>query len=89
MPPEGRRYWLDDWRNVRKLLFAFFAVCALLILLDLLYHKHAVLAFEEWFGFYAIYGFVACMILVLASRLLRKLVGRRKDYYQGGARDDA
>lgn len=85
---DDKRYWLDDPRNVRKLLLAFFALCAGLIALDLLYHKHAVLAFEEWFGFYAIYGFVACMILVLASKLLRKLVGRREDYYRGEAGED-
>ena len=76
-----RRYWLDERRNVRKLLFALYAACALLFAADLFYHKHAVLDFEGWFGFYGVYGFVACVALVLAARELRKLVSRPLDYY--------
>jgi len=78
---DGKRYWLDDWRNVRKLLWALYAACAVLILLDLAYHKHAVLAFEGWFGFYGVYGFVACVLLVLTAKGLRLLIARPLDYY--------
>ena len=88
--PEGRRYWLDDGRNVRKLLYVLYAVCALLLAADLFYHKHAILDFEGWFGFYGAYGFIACVALVLAARELRKLVSRPLDYYdrEDGAGDD-
>lgn len=86
--PDEKRYWLDDWRNVRKVLFVLYAICAGLISLDLLYHKHVVLAFEGWFGFYGVYGFVACVGLVLTAKGLRKLVGRREDYYEGEAGED-
>ena len=37
---------------------------------------------ENWFGFYGIYGFVACVILVLAAKELRKLVARAEHYYE-------
>ena len=77
----GRRDWLDDRRNVRKLLFALYAACAALFAADLFYHKHTVFEFEGWFGFYGVYGFVACVALVLAARELRKLVSRPLDYY--------
>ncbi len=83
--PDDRKYWLDDWRNVRKVLWTLYAVCTVLIALDLLYHKHAVLDFEGWFGFYAIYGFVACVLLVLTAKGLRKLIARPPDYYEGEA----
>lgn len=86
--PDGKRYWLDERRNVRKLLFALYVVCALLFAADLAYHKHAVLDFENWFGFYGVYGFVACVALVLAARELRKLVSRPLDYYDAPP-DDA
>lgn len=90
--PEGRKYWLDDRRNVRKLLYALYVACALLLAADLFYHKHAILDFEGWFGFYGAYGFAACVALVLAARELRKLVSRPLDYYdrggEGGAGDD-
>lgn len=35
---------------------------------------------------YAIYGFVACVLLVLLGILLRKLVMRGEDYYQDSRR---
>jgi len=34
-------------------------------------------------GSYAVYGFVACVILVLIGRVLRRLVIRPEDYYRG------
>ena len=83
MKNAARRYWLDDRRNVRKVLFALYGACALLIAADLFYHRHALLEFERWFGFYGIYGFVACVVLVLAAKGLRKLVARPNDYYGG------
>ena len=41
--------------------------------------------FEGLWGFYAIYGFVACVILVLLAKEMRKLLMRDEDYYD---RDD-
>ena len=86
----GRRYWLDDRRNVRKLLFALYAACALLFAADLFYDKRAEIGIDGWFGFYGLYGFVACVALVLAAKALRKLVSRPPDYYdRGGAGGEA
>ncbi len=37
---------------------------------------------EEWPQFYAIFGFVACVVLVLIAKyILRPLVMREEDYY--------
>ena len=36
---------------------------------------------EGWYGFYGIYGFVCCVALVLAAKVLRKIVMRGEDYY--------
>ena len=76
-----RRYWLDDPRNVTKIYRGLLVVCAGLFAADLLYDKHAKFAVEEWFGFYGLYGFVACVFLVLAAKQLRKLLMRSEDYY--------
>ena len=53
---------------------------------DLLFHRHlnfaeGVFPVEGWFGFYAIYGFVACVLLVLTATQMRKVLMRREDYY--------
>jgi hypothetical protein len=54
---------------------------ALLVLADLVVHRHAEIGFDGWFNFYGLYGFVACIALVLAAKLLRRVVMRREDYY--------
>lgn len=78
---DDRRYWLDDPRNVDKIVYAVVAICLLIEAADLLYHKHPHFAFETIFGFYGIFGFVSCVALVLAARVLRKVVMRDEEYY--------
>lgn len=80
--PRGeKRYWLDEPRNVDRIVWALYAVCGILLVIDPLIHKHGPFAVEHWFGFYGIYGFVACVGLVLAAKELRKLLMRPEDYY--------
>ena len=73
--------WLDSPRNVDKVVYGVYAVSAALLLIDPFIHKHGPFAIEYWWGFYGIYGFVGCVFLVLAAKLLRKLVMRPEDYY--------
>ena len=90
-PPGEKRYWLDDPKNVDKVYWSVIVVCALLFLLDAFYEKHPVFSMEKYFGFYGIFGFVACVGLVLAAKELRKLLMRREDYYDSddaGSEDD-
>ena len=79
--------WFDKKENVRKVLVALFGLCSLLIVIDVIYwltgyDKHPYFKWETWPGFYAVYGFVACVLLVLVSKyILRPLVMRKEDYY--------
>ena len=81
-PAGERQRWLDDRRNVDKIVYALYAVCAVLLLIDPLVHKHGPFAIEHWWGFYGIYGFVGCVFLVLAAKVLRLIVMRPEDYYE-------
>jgi hypothetical protein len=78
---EEKKYWLDNPRNVDKICYVLYVVCALLVVADLFYHKHIHFNVEGWFGFYGFYGWVACVVLVLAAKVLRLIVGRKEDYY--------
>jgi hypothetical protein len=79
-----KRRWLDEPRNVNKLVYGLYAFCGLLFAMDFLYHKHGHFGFESWPGFYAWYGFLCCVVLVyLAKSVLRPLVKRGEDYYDG------
>ena len=81
-----KKHLFDQPRNVHRLIWIFFVLCALLLGLELIFHRHlnfdeGVFPVEGWFGFYAIYGFVACVLLVLTATQMRKVLMRREDYY--------
>jgi hypothetical protein len=71
----------DKPQNVRRVLWALVAMCIATIGADFVYHRHIVHPWEGVWGFYAIYGFVACVVLVLVAKELRKLLMRAEDYY--------
>ncbi|MEO9899432.1 MULTISPECIES: hypothetical protein [Alphaproteobacteria] len=79
--PDEQPRWLDTQSNVNKIIVAVLVVCALLFAADGFYHKHPYFEAEAWFGFYAIYGFVMCIGLVLAAKLMRTFLTRDEDYY--------
>lgn len=76
-----KKYWLDDAHNVKKIVYTLYTVCALLLGADLLYNKHTHFEFENWFGFFGLFGFIACWCLVLVAKEVRKLLKRAEDYY--------
>lgn len=79
-PPEERT-WIDEPKNVDRIVHVLYAVCALLVVIDILVPKHGPFAIEHWFGFYAFYGFIACVGLVIAAKGLRVILMRPEDYY--------
>ena len=87
MESSGKRHLFDDARNVKRIIRLLFVCCALLLAADFVLHRHpsfreGLLDSEGWYGFYPVYGFVACVLLVLAARQMRKLLMRGEDYYE-------
>ena len=78
---EEKKYWLDESRNVDRLLYAFYAVCALLVVLDIFVPKHGPFAAEHYLGFYSVVGFVACAGIIWGAKQLRRILMRPEDYY--------
>ena len=74
-------YFLDKPGNVDRLLKVFYAICVLLFAADIFVHRHTIHDWEQLPGFYAIFGFVAFVLLVLVAKLMRKLLMRKEDYY--------
>ncbi len=56
----------------------------LLFALDFVIHRHVVHSWETLWGFYAVFGFVACVILVLVAKRMRTFLMRSEDYYDEG-----
>lgn len=72
----------DKPRNIKRLLGFFYTLLLFLLVIDFFIPKHPIFPWEEWPQFYAVFGFVACVCLVLAAKyILRPLVKRKEDYY--------
>ena len=83
MKPESEKEWfLDKRKNVDRLLWGFTVLCALVLLVDFVFHRHVYHSWEEMWGFYGIFGFVGIWVLVQASKVLRWLVKRDEDHYE-------
>ena len=63
-----KKHLFDDPKNVSRLLNGFYVVCVILFVLDFILHRHTYLDWEKIPGFYALYGFGACVLLVLRNR---------------------
>ena len=73
--------WVDDKKKVDRFVYGLYGACALLFGADFLYHKHTYVAVEDIPGFYALYGFIMCALLVIAAKGLRLILSRPEDYY--------
>lgn len=86
---ENKLGWADRPEIRQRIRYVLFAICGLLVIADLIWHRHSYLPVEEIPAFYAFYGFAALVGVVLLSKLLRRFVGRSEDYYVKGGHDDA
>jgi len=84
---EDDRRWLDDPRNVARIVYGLTALCALALIADFFYTKHPHFDVERLPGFYAVFGFVVSFALVLAAKQLRRLLRRDENYYEPLERD--
>mgnify|MGYP000228416765 CR=1 FL=1 len=73
--------FFDKQENIQKMLKVFYAICALLVIADFVVHRHIYHDWEKIPAFYAIYGFVGCVVLVLVAKEMRKVIMRGEDYY--------
>ena len=76
-----KKYLFDKPENVKRLLYFLYASCALLLVLDFVIHRHVVHSWENLWGFYPLYGFVGCVVLVLVATWMRTFLMRPEDFY--------
>ena len=69
--------------GLRRILMIFYAACAAVFVLDLVIHRHTSNPIEYLPFVYCVFGFVACVILVVVAKLMRKPLMRSEKYYDG------
>ncbi|HJO72912.1 MAG TPA: hypothetical protein QGG32_08700 [Rhodospirillales bacterium] len=81
MDDKDKRHIFDNPANVKRAIGALFALCALSFVAEFFVARHGGHPWEGSFNFYSVYGFVACVLLVLAATQMRKLLMRKEDHY--------
>lgn len=82
-----KKYFFDNPQNVKRLLHFLYGSCVLLFALDFVIHRHTSHSWENLWGFYTMYGFVACVVLVRVAKWMRTFLMRPEDYYDSEGRD--
>ncbi len=72
--------------GTRKLTRGFLVASALLFVVDFFVKRKTHLGAEEIPGFYAVHGFVGCVVLVLVAKEMRTVVARDDSFHDGDDR---
>lgn len=81
MKDNEQQDFFDKPANIQMMLRVFYVLCALLVLVDFVVHRHIYHDWENIPAFYAIYGFIGCVVLVLIAKAMRKVLMKEEDYY--------
>jgi len=74
-------HWLSRPATIRGLWIGFAVVLALTVLGELVISIKGYFTIDGWMGFAAVFGFGACVAMVVVAKALGVLLKRRDDYY--------
>ncbi len=74
--------WLARPSTIRLLWWVFGVVLALSVGAQLIIKVKGYFGVDDWLGFGAVYGFVACLAMVLVAKVLGWVLKRPADYYR-------
>lgn len=73
--------FFDKKKNVTNFLLVFYLSALGLLAADFFIHKHDHIEIGNAPEFYAIYGFISCVMMVFIAKALRVLIKRDETYY--------
>jgi sterol desaturase/sphingolipid hydroxylase (fatty acid hydroxylase superfamily) len=79
--------WLARPSTIRLLWWVFAVVLVVSVAVQLMFKVKGYFGVDGWLGFGAVYGFLACLAMVLFAKLLGWFLKRNEDYYQERDRD--
>ncbi|OUS30778.1 hypothetical protein A9Q98_04575 [Thalassotalea sp. 42_200_T64] len=85
---DEKKYLFDHPKNIKRLLYLLYSCCILLFILDFFIHRDVSHSGENLWGFYPLYGFVTCVVLVRVATWMRTFLMREEDYYANETMDN-
>ena len=80
-----QQHWLMRPRTIRRLRVGGGVVLGFTVLAEYLVDRHPHFTFDQLPGFNAIFGFLACVALILVAKLIGLALKRADSYYAEGA----
>ena len=81
-------HWLVRPETIRWIWRISIVVLAITVLLQLVVKVKGYFGVDGWLGFGAVYGFLACLAMVLVAKGLGFALKRDEDYYRRDLSDD-
>ena len=72
----------DKPKNVKRFLGIFYLSLVILLIIDFFIPKHGEFPWEDAPDFFAVYGFVSCVLLIFIAKVLRLFLRRDEHYYE-------
>jgi hypothetical protein len=76
-----KQNWFYRASSIKKLWIGAGVLLALTVIAEFFIKLHPHFKIESVFSFHALYGFIACVIMVVFAKLLGFLIKRKDDYY--------
>jgi len=84
----NKDHWLVRASTIRWIWIVSIGILALTVLAQLLIPVKGYFGIDGWLGFGAIYGFLACLAMVLLAKALGFVLKRQENYYKDRLSDD-
>ncbi len=81
MSEQRADHWLTRATTIRRIWHVSTALLAVIVLLEWLVPIKGYFVLDGWPGFGAVFGFLSCLVMVLATKAIGYLLKRSQDYY--------
>lgn len=81
MTDERNMHWLVRPSTIRKLWWGGSILLAITVAAEFAFPHKGYFGIDDWFGFGAVYGFLACLAMVLFAKVLGFVLKRGEDFY--------
>ena len=76
-----KQNWFYRKSSIKKLYISALIILGVVLFVEYFIALYPHFSIEKIFGFYAVFGFLSCVGLIIFAKLLGFLVKRKDDYY--------